>query len=137
MCNKKGGIMKRVFGVLAVLFLSVMAFSQSPLSGVARNMPINYTVPFVGNPYPGSAETDPDTIYDDSTGLDLTSKNYTPNQCFRGVMVYGSGFLTVYWYNGHRQVIPVTVTEGDYALVVGFFSSIRKTSTCTGIHPLF
>ena len=130
--------MKRFFSVmLMIVFVVTFSANSQVLSGVARNMPINYTVPFIGNPYPADYETDPDTIYNDSTGLNLTTKNYTPRTNFRGVMVYGSGFLTVYWYNGHRQVIPIYVPTGDYALVVGFFSSIRKTSTCTGIHPLF
>ena len=130
--------------LLLVLVLSAACFSQEAPGyyGNAQGMSTSQTVPYVGPPYYAHPYYDPDSIYNDSTGLNLSSKNYLPKcsviGCFRGIMIYGSGNISVWWANGNRQVIPISVPSGDFVVLTGFFQSIRKQSTtCTGIHPLW
>jgi len=71
-------------------------------------------MPFLGVPIPDS-DSDPDSLFDPSTGLDVSEVDYAPRVPFRGIKVKGGASgqtgvtIKVAYPNGSYEIETVTV----------------------------
>lgn len=102
-------------------------------------------IPTEGTAIPGDRMTDPDNIFNVTTGLNTTSRDYEPKAFFMFFEVRGGAagqtavLIKVQYSNGSVTTHTVTVAANETVIIEGIFRKIfgGRDTTAVRVFPFF